>query len=235
MGNTRNLIFGIVRLSLVIILLGLMVGGVTPGTFSSHSVLADDDEGDDDEGGGNESNGNGDENGKKDKKEKKDKDKEGEDDDDQDRGRGNDDDDEGIVIVAPDVTPIPAPVTPAPTVSPEVEENGTLRIVVKTCSIRPAADADWETACTLPVKDATFKIEAREGRFAGWYRDVEANDAGAASVEDLPVGRYALEQSRDDWCRAESDRVDANGDLVIERGQVTTVWIFNCADPPAGS
>jgi hypothetical protein len=218
MAKTHNLVLGIVRLSLVIILLGSMMGDVTPGVFEGHSVLAAKKD-KKDKGGGNEGKGN--ENGKKEKKDKKDK-----------KDKQND---EVTVIVAPDVTPIPAPVTPAATVSPELEQNGTLRIVARVCSARPAADADWETACGLPVTNAGFVMEALEGSFAGWHRDVEADDAGEVTVEHLPVGRYGLEQSHDDWCRAESDRVDANGDLVIERDQVTTVWIFNCMDAPLGS
>ncbi|MCC6791937.1 MAG: hypothetical protein IT336_09635 [Thermomicrobiales bacterium] len=220
-------------MALVLLVIGTVATAVSPGLGGDQPVVAAKDKDD--------------EKTKPDKKEKTDKkekpeknekkDKPGEDDGDHDRGHGNDSEknNEAVVIVAPNVTPVPAPVTPAATSTPDNAATGSLRIVVLACPGRPADTADWETVCTDPVAQTGFELEARDGDFAGWHRDVAAGDTGDVTIQSLPVGRYELEQLHDDWCRAESDRVDANGDLVIEPAQRTTVWIFNCVTPSLGS
>lgn len=252
----RLLRAGIVRLLLVVILCAATVGVIAPDAYTGRPVIADNGGGDDGDGDGKAGKdreesgegsegyavdeGDGDEEGgpayhkkknkneNKDKKEKKEN-KKKKDKKDKDRGRGKDDE-EVVVIVAPDVTPIPAA-----TASPQPEQRGSLRIVARTCPTRPADGAEWDVACALPVAKSEFELEALEGAFASWHRDIETDAAGEVTVDDLPVGRYDLEQTDDDWCRAESDRVDAEGRLVVEADQLTTVWIFNCPDPPAGS
>jgi hypothetical protein len=245
---TANGLLSVAARIALVLLLGLSFVTVSVDGFSAiPSVSADDDDDDDegeydgddgedrdeDEGNGGQTGQNGDQKKeKKDKEEKKDKD--GEDDDDHDRGRGNDDDDE-VVIVAPDVTPVPAPVTPEATATPDAATTGTLRVVSRDCATHPPDGADWKASCIAPTLKASFELEARDGPFKGWHRDLKIVDSGEYSLPELPSGRYALEQKDDDWCRAESDRVDANGELVVEGGQVTTVWIFHCPDVSLGS
>jgi hypothetical protein len=245
---TANGLLSVAARIALVLLLGLTFVTVSVDGFSAiPSVSADDDDDDDegeydgddgedrdeDEGNGGQTGQNGDQKKeKKDKEEKKDKD--GEDDDDHDRGRGNDDDDE-VVIVAPDVTPVPAPVTPEATATPDAATTGTLRVVSRDCATHPPDGADWKASCIAPTLKASFELEARDGPFKGWHRDLKIVDSGEYSLPELPSGRYALEQKDDDWCRAESDRVDANGELVVEGSQVTTVWIFHCPDVSLGS
>lgn len=229
MSTTHHLTRSLVRIALVLLVIGTVVAAAAPGIGGDQPVVAAKDKND----AGNAEKAKPDRKEKPEKKEKKDK--PGEDDSDHDRGYGNDDDDEVVVIVAPNVTPVPAPVTPEATSTPDNAASGSLRIVVLACPGRPADTADWETICTEPVAQTGFELEARDGDFAGWHRDVSAGDTGDVTIQSLPAGRYGLEQLHDDWCRAESDRVDANGDLVIEPAQLTTVWIFNCATPSLGS
>ncbi len=51
---------------------------------------------------------------------------------------------------------------------------------------------------------------------------------GEATFADLPPGRYDLDDVDGAWCHAESDAVNAEGDVVVEAGVATTVWLFYC-------
>jgi hypothetical protein len=226
MMDKQSLILGLARACLVILLLGIVVRPVMPGFAAARIAVADDDKGHDDhsEQGGEQDKGKGHDkankdNGNKGKDKKDKKDKKG--------------DDEDTVVVAPNVTPIPATVLPSPTAVPE--QTGTLRVVAMSCQTRPADGADWKAVCTTAVDGALFDLEGLDGPFAQWHRDLKADAAGTAALDRLPAARYQLVQLNDDWCRAESDRVDAAGDVVIEGGNTTTVWVFNCATTAVGS
>jgi hypothetical protein len=217
----QSLILGIARACVLILLLGAVVRPVTPAFSAARVALADDDKGHGGEHGSEKDKGKADEkankdNGNKGKKEKKEK-------------KG---DDEDTVVVAPNVTPIPTAVAlPSPTAVPN--QTGTLRVVAMSCQTRPADGADWTAVCTTAVDGALFDLEGLDGPFAQWHRDLKADASGNATLDRLPAARYRLEQKNDDWCRAESNRVDADGDVVIEGGNTTTVWVFNCLDATA--
>jgi len=49
-----------------------------------------------------------------------------------------------------------------------------------------------------------------------------------ATFASLDPGAYRLDLTGIDWCHAESDNVDASGDVVVEAGAEATVWIFTC-------
>jgi hypothetical protein len=54
------------------------------------------------------------------------------------------------------------------------------------------------------------------------------NEDGLLTFPNLQPGTYRLKEIGRDWCHAESDNVNANGDLLVKAGQVAKVWIFNC-------
>ena len=231
------------RVLLVFLLIGGIAGAVAPANIHGVTVLAGNDKGQGngngnsgdngnqgDRGNGNEKDkeGKNNEDKKDGKEEKKDNDdKKDKDDKKDDRGKGNDD--EVVVIVAQDATPVAAPTAaPSPTPALEPDPAGSLRVVAMGCADTPSEDADWDAACTRPVDGAWFEFTGIDGPFAEWTRDLIAGVDGVASLDELPPARYSLVQNGTDWCRAESDRVDDAGNVVIQDGQVTTVWIFNC-------
>jgi hypothetical protein len=62
--------------------------------------------------------------------------------------------------------------------------------------------------------------------------DVAAQSAAADGIcrfGGLPPGIYRLEQTNGDWCHAESNSVNEQGDVIVEAGALATVWIFHCA------
>jgi hypothetical protein len=56
----------------------------------------------------------------------------------------------------------------------------------------------------------------------------ESDETGNASFDALDPGLYKLEMTDTNWCHATSDNVDADGNVTIEAGKRTTVWIFIC-------
>jgi hypothetical protein len=81
-----------------------------------------------------------------------------------------------------------------------------------------------------------YQLTALDGPFANWHRIVRSDENGRVELNELPTGTYDLIQKGDGWCRAESNRVDSAGHVVIDAGTVTTVWTFNCtAATPVGS
>lgn len=186
-------------------------------------VASDDDDDDDDD---EEDDDKGDKDNEKDKEKDKDKDK----------GKGKGKDEGKGIVVADDVTPIPLPTAaPTPAAAPEPAPAGSLRVIALQCAERPAPEADWDAACIQPVDGARFQLTGLDGPFAEWSRTLVADSDGVTVLDGLPPARYRLVQDHTDWCRAESDRVDDGGNVVIQDDLVTTVWVFNCPLGVAGS
>lgn len=126
----------------------------------------------------------------------------------------------------PEITPEPAAVA-----LPDVDAQpvtGTLLVVALRCDGVPSGDEAWASACGSPDAGARFKLEAVDGSLAGWTRSVDTGDDGRHRVKSLEPGSYALDQVGGEWCHAESDNVTGTGDLIIERGTTTTVWLYAC-------
>ena len=70
-----------------------------------------------------------------------------------------------------------------------------------------------------PVDDAE-KNQPLSGR---------TGSGGCFTFGKLLPGRYSLDPDGFIWCRAESDDVDSNGDVVVKAGQRTAVWLFICS------
>ena len=232
MRPTYEAILRVARMTLILILLGSMAGLVVSHVVPAGAVLA---------GEGKDGKENGKDKNDKSGKGKEDKGDEG---NGHGNGKGNgnnrgeggdEDDDDDVIVVVRDVTPIPLPTAaPSPTPAPEAEPAGALRVVAMGCADTPTEFADWEAACTRPVDGARFQLTGIDGPFEHWSRSLVAGVDGVAALDKLPPARYSLVQHNTDWCRAESDRVDNAGSVVIENGQITTVWIFNCPLNVAG-
>jgi hypothetical protein len=144
----------------------------------------------------------------------------------------------GLTCLAPDrelalLQPDPAQLAEATPATP-LPEVGSILVEVFTCPIdRPAEGFDWFGACQPAGSGLEFRIEPPEA--APTDRQTEATSAeGEVGFERLEPGVYELTQVDDSWCHAESNSVDASGRVVVQEGELATVWIFNC-DAPAGS
>jgi hypothetical protein len=128
------------------------------------------------------------------------------------------------------------PTTPegaAPTVTP-APETGELVVLVYTCADVPedTTDYDWFRLCDSEGGVHQLAL-APVSEVAVEPMTTSTDDSGDATFTDLEPGLYTLEMTDVAWCKAVSDSVDAEGNVIIEQGQRTTVYSFICEDQPA--
>jgi hypothetical protein len=82
-----------------------------------------------------------------------------------------------------------------------------------------------EAHCELYGGGADFSVEASNG--AGDPIYFTTGWDGTAQLF-LNAGAYTLTETDRQWCKAKSDQVDADGNLVVYDGQTSYVTVFNC-------
>ncbi|MEJ7839333.1 MAG: SpaA isopeptide-forming pilin-related protein, partial [Thermomicrobiales bacterium] len=106
------------------------------------------------------------------------------------------------------------------------------------CNIDSAPKGyDWFEECALSDQNATFALNSFNGKTGEFQEFTQgtANNDGFLRFTKLKPGTYELKEVGANWCYAESDSVDSNGDVVVKAGKVSTVFIFNCVptkNPP---
>jgi hypothetical protein len=124
--------------------------------------------------------------------------------------------------IEPSPVPTTAP-TAAPTQTP-VPTTGIVTVVTYTCpGVTLGADIDWFGTCGAAAGGTSYTLD--DGKTA--LNGVTGED-GSATFGDLVPGTYALNDDSGNWCHAESDNVNTEGDVVVEAGVTTTVWLFYC-------
>ena len=92
------------------------------------------------------------------------------------------------------------------------------------------AGFDWYGKCAAQAGGAQFSLAIFEGgRFAPKSTGT-VDDNGLLRFSRLQTGTYQLKEIGSTWCHAESDSVNARGDVVVRAGSRANVWIFNCVD-----
>ncbi|CAA9546350.1 MAG: internalin, putative [uncultured Thermomicrobiales bacterium] len=96
----------------------------------------------------------------------------------------------------------------------------------------PPANYDYYEECDRADAGISFSLSLYSGemqRYTPKFTGV-TNADGLLRVGRLQPGRYQLKEVGGDWCHAESNSVDAKGDVVVQAGQRAEVWIFNCEE-----
>jgi len=119
-------------------------------------------------------------------------------------------------------------------VAEEADNAGAIIAEAKMCSIpQPQQEFDWFGQCTDPVTGMSFSLYPESGADTPLATS-ETNAQGRARFGNLPAGTYqlkpegALGSESMIWCYAESDRVDANGNIIVEPDAESHVWSFTC-------
>jgi hypothetical protein len=119
-------------------------------------------------------------------------------------------------------------------VADEPDNAGAIIAEAKTCSIpQPQQGFDWFGQCTAPVTGMSFSLYPESGATTPLTTS-ETNAQGRARFGNLSPGTYqlkpegALGSDSMIWCYAESDRVDANGNIIVEPDVESHVWSFTC-------
>jgi hypothetical protein len=79
----------------------------------------------------------------------------------------------------------------------------------------------------------TFTLYA-EGGGTTPLATMATNAQGRARFGNLAPGVYQLVPEATIWCYAESDSVDANGNVLVDANLESHVWSFVCGAPAAG-
>ncbi|HQY30880.1 MAG TPA: SpaA isopeptide-forming pilin-related protein, partial [Thermomicrobiales bacterium] len=103
--------------------------------------------------------------------------------------------------------------------------NGSITVILSAC-VKDAKDiSDFATECSPYGADVAFSLKAANGGSASTVKTDATSKAIFAGLKD---GTYSLDQVDGDWCKAQSDRVDSSGNLIVQNGGNTNVYIFNC-------
>lgn len=148
----------------------------------------------------------------------------------------------GQGLVCSDAAKAAAPVSPTPDTSadqstavPTVAATATPAAAVGAIEIRARAcatamtdpDVDWFRLCPDGAAGLQFHLAPVEGTGTGVTAITDQD--GTVTFGNLQPGTYKLNLVDLDWCHAESDSVDADGNLVVAADGTVTVWIFTCA------
>lgn len=119
---------------------------------------------------------------------------------------------------------------------PEVltPDTGTILVRKFVCEIKtPPKGYDFEKECGLSHQNASFSLAKYdpETQTYGEPVVVQANPDGFARWTHLAPGSYKLVEVDGTWCHAESNSVNAQGDVVVQANKLSEVWIWNCVEP----
>jgi hypothetical protein len=110
-------------------------------------------------------------------------------------------------------------------------DTGAIIAEARTCPIaEPQPGYDWFGQCTAPALDMQFTLSPTSGD-GSLPASLATNAQGRARFGELTAGTYQLQPEGTPWCYAESDRVDANGSILVEPGLESHVWSFVCGGP----
>ena len=129
----------------------------------------------------------------------------------------------------------PAPGAALVQVDDAPPDAGAIIAEARLCPIaQPQEGYDWFGQCTTPAVDMPFTLAPASGGDGSLPAALASNAQGRARFGELAPGAYLLQPEGTPWCYAESDRVDDNGNVLVEAGVESHVWSFVC-DGPRGS
>lgn len=131
----------------------------------------------------------------------------------------------GPALICDEPAPVADAAAPPPTTGAIV-----IRAFACGAGVAAGADVDWYAVCAEPASAADFTIQPAGAVTSGAAESGVTDSEGRLVVPDLPPGTYHVEQSNGNWCHAESDSVDDQGDIIVGAGVESTVWVFDCED-----
>jgi hypothetical protein len=103
--------------------------------------------------------------------------------------------------------------------------TGSITVHTFLCSGQEDNDYNWEVDCTNYGDGAGYDLLTAAGeKVASGTTNVD----GILLFYSLSDGGWGLKETTGNWCHAEADRVDANGNVLVVDGGNTDVFIYNC-------
>nr|MBA2753377.1 hypothetical protein [Chloroflexia bacterium] len=112
------------------------------------------------------------------------------------------------------------------------ETTGAILVHKFTCPVEtPPSGYDFEASCGRQATAAQFSLGVYSAEVRGFVPRMTGytNSDGVLRISRLQPGRYELTEIGDAWCYAESDNVNRDGDVIVEAGERTEVFIYNCS------
>jgi uncharacterized surface anchored protein len=115
-------------------------------------------------------------------------------------------------------------------------DTGAITVYKYACPVTvPPRGFDWYDRCDPQGAGVQFSLSVWDGsRFLPVVSAATDGD-GILRFTRLQPGTYDLKEVDATWCHAESDSVNAQGQVVVAAGERASVWIFNCVgakNPP---
>jgi hypothetical protein len=89
-------------------------------------------------------------------------------------------------------------------------------------------DVDWYASCPPDIASTSFQIQRAGDSAISEILTAEAIGTEPARFLLIEPGVYRLTEQDGDWCHAESDNTNDAGEIIVEAGERTNVWIFHC-------
>jgi hypothetical protein len=114
-------------------------------------------------------------------------------------------------------------------VADETVQTGMIIVDTWTCpTAQPVEAYDWFGQCTSPATGMQFSLFPASGSELP-LATASPDPEGRVRFANLPAGTYEVRPEGTSWCHAESDHVDANGNVVVEPQLESHVWSFVCS------
>lgn len=112
-----------------------------------------------------------------------------------------------------------------PTTTPG-QGSGSVTVVLRAC-VKPASEIEnFTTECSAYGAGVSFTLTSVKS--GGTTQTIKTDTNSKALFSGLADGTYRLDQVNGDWCKAQADRVDANGNVIVENGGNTNVYVYDC-------
>jgi hypothetical protein len=103
--------------------------------------------------------------------------------------------------------------------------QGSITVIKALCQGKENNAYDWANDCDPFGAGADFALTSIS---TGTTTSGSTGSNSKLVFSGLANGSYALEETNGDWCHAEADHVDAGGNVVVQNGGNTNVYIYNC-------
>lgn len=123
------------------------------------------------------------------------------------------------------IPPAPPSVTPA-------EGQGSITVHKFLCQGKSVSAYNWDADCSAESAPIGFSLKTADGRPIAVGA---TNGSGVLKFTNLANGAYSLDETSGDWCHAEADRVDLGGNVLVNNGGNTDVYIYNCSLKQVGT
>lgn len=113
-------------------------------------------------------------------------------------------------------------------------EHGAIQVHKFNCPINERQRGfDYQNECSRATEPVAFQIQRVDPTTKGKAPigdpiRVNTNADGIVQFPMLAPGTYKLSEVEGEWCFAQSNSVDAQGDVVVHKNKLSEVWIYNC-------